>query len=439
MKTLYKFLLFFLLLSVTTFPQNRISETNNRNFKKLKTNLIQSERGNWKDTFREKQFYENNIHENRVIDKLLENGFLLIEEIYQRWEGSTWVNSGKDTYTYDENNNLTESVEQDWDGSAWVNYSKNSYTYDENNNLTERLMQWLNDSAWVNVHKEIYTYDENNNRTELLIHEWYPWAWEYVDAKVAYTYDENNNLTEWLMQWLNGGLWSNDSGWVNIWRNSYTYDENNNLTDELGQEWKDSAWVISWKSSYTYDENNNETEWFDQNWDDSVWVNYSKNSYTYDENNNETEWLDQHWDGSAWLNNLKYTYTHDENNNETEGLGQNWDGSSWVNYKKYSYKYLTVTKINEDLSLINSYSLSNNYPNPFNPSTIINYSIPRSSQVQIKLYDILGREVETLVNEVKSPGNYEVNFNASSLASGVYLYRLQAGSFVQTKKMMLLK
>ena len=67
MKTLYKFLLFFLLLSVTTFPQNRISGTNNRNFKELKTNLIKPERGNWKDTFREKQFYENNIDEKIVI------------------------------------------------------------------------------------------------------------------------------------------------------------------------------------------------------------------------------------------------------------------------------------------------------------------------------------------------------------------------------------
>ena len=96
--------------------------------------------------------------------------------------------------------------------------------------------------------------------------------------------------------------------------------------------------------------------------------------------------------------------------------------------------------------------LSQNYPNPFNPTTTIKYSIPNletrhasSLHVTLKVYDILGREVATLVNEEKPPGNYKVTFDAShtehgqSLASGVYLYRLQAGSFNETKKLILLK
>jgi len=83
--------------------------------------------------------------------------------------------------------------------------------------------------------------------------------------------------------------------------------------------------------------------------------------------------------------------------------------------------------------------LHQNYPNPFNPSTDISYSIPNSSLVQIKIFDVLGREVSTLLNEEKIAGNYKINFNASNLTSGVYFYRLQAGSFVQTKKMILIK
>ena len=85
------------------------------------------------------------------------------------------------------------------------------------------------------------------------------------------------------------------------------------------------------------------------------------------------------------------------------------------------------------------YSLSQNYPNPFNPSTKITYSVASLSSVVLKIYDILGREVVTLVNEEKPTGRYEVNFNASSLASGVYFYQIKAGSFIQTKKLMLLK
>jgi hypothetical protein len=93
--------------------------------------------------------------------------------------------------------------------------------------------------------------------------------------------------------------------------------------------------------------------------------------------------------------------------------------------------------------------LSQNYPNPFNPNTKIKYSLPQTSLVQIKVFDVLGNEIETLVNEEKLAGTYEVEFNVSSLsssvsakggyASGVYFYQLKAGDFVESKKMILLK
>ena len=85
------------------------------------------------------------------------------------------------------------------------------------------------------------------------------------------------------------------------------------------------------------------------------------------------------------------------------------------------------------------YVLRQNYPNPFNPSTTIKYELPKSSMVRLSVYDILGREVSVVVNERKNPGSYEVKFDGSSLASGVYFYRLQAGSFVQTRKLLLLR
>ena len=92
------------------------------------------------------------------------------------------------------------------------------------------------------------------------------------------------------------------------------------------------------------------------------------------------------------------------------------------------------------------YSLSQNYPNPFNPSTTIKYSIPVETRhgvspqnVSLKIFDILGREVATLVNKQQKAGNYEVHFNASHLTSGVYFYQLHSGSFVESRKMLLLK
>jgi|GEM_PF-1082681 len=91
-----------------------------------------------------------------------------------------------------------------------------------------------------------------------------------------------------------------------------------------------------------------------------------------------------------------------------------------------------------------AFSLSQNYPNPFNPSTTIKYSIPRDvrgekQEVRLMVYDILGREVETLVNKQQQAGNYEVNFNANNLSSGIYFYKLQSGSYTKSMKMLLIK
>lgn len=85
------------------------------------------------------------------------------------------------------------------------------------------------------------------------------------------------------------------------------------------------------------------------------------------------------------------------------------------------------------------YSLDQNYPNPFNPSTVIRYSIPKQSNVKLIIYDMLGKEVKTLINEIKQAGNYEAEFDGSNLASGVYIYKLESSNFTDVKKMVLLK
>jgi N-acetylneuraminic acid mutarotase len=99
----------------------------------------------------------------------------------------------------------------------------------------------------------------------------------------------------------------------------------------------------------------------------------------------------------------------------------------------------TVTGISTNQNLPKQYSLSQNYPNPFNPVTKISYELPKSGLVTLKIYDVLGKEVVTLVNEVKNAGSYSVDFNGASLSSGVYFYRLESNGFVSIKKMMLIK
>jgi 1,4-alpha-glucan branching enzyme len=100
---------------------------------------------------------------------------------------------------------------------------------------------------------------------------------------------------------------------------------------------------------------------------------------------------------------------------------------------------ITGVEGNNEKALVKSFDLKQNYPNPFNPSTVIKYQIPKAGIVKLKVYDILGREVSMLVNGEKSAGEYTVSFDGSRLASGVYFYTIQSGSYISTKKMLLLK
>ena len=100
----------------------------------------------------------------------------------------------------------------------------------------------------------------------------------------------------------------------------------------------------------------------------------------------------------------------------------------------------TLTSNNDSKSnLPTSYNLLQNYPNPFNPNTSIEFAIPAKQQVIIKVFNLLGQEIATLVNKEMNSGNYKINFDASKLSSGVYLYQLTAGKYIQTKKMILMK
>ena len=142
--------------------------------------------------------------------------------------------------------------------------------------------------------------------------------------------------------------------------------------------------------------------------------------------------------GADWINvsdgltNLFVTSLVIQNNYLFAGCGNN----GWVWRRPLSEM---ITDVKDDEQLPKEFTLYQNYPNPFNPSTKISWQLPVGNIVKLKVYDILGREIITLVNEYKPLGKYETEFNAANFPSGVYFYRIQAGSFVETKKMMLLK
>lgn len=156
----------------------------------------------------------------------------------------------------------------------------------------------------------------------------------------------------------------------------------------------------------------------------------------------ETEFY-MDYSGSTLTDSFKeYNYTWLTSEGHTFKVDVSRDSSSGnvlLTEIEINYSGAAATAVESYNELSAGYVLSQNYPNPFNPSTTINYQIPQSSFVSLKVFDVLGREVASLVNKQQSQGNYTVNFNASNLPSGVYIYKITAGNFVQTKKLMLLK
>ncbi len=99
--------------------------------------------------------------------------------------------------------------------------------------------------------------------------------------------------------------------------------------------------------------------------------------------------------------------------------------------------YSSIVEV--EVKIPNKFGLNQNYPNPFNPTTTINYEIAKETNVSLKVYDAIGNQVATLVNEIKPAGTYEVVFDASNLSNGVYFYEIKAGNFTATKKLILMK
>jgi len=151
--------------------------------------------------------------------------------------------------------------------------------------------------------------------------------------------------------------------------------------------------------------------------------------------------------GAYWLGTLKFNYLSQGCCINMEFLNNSSVFNGLTTPMVYSTDWsftnptpCMISGVNQVITEVpTQYTLSQNYPNPFNPATSIKFSVPKSGFVSLKVYDILGREVAILVNQVKSAGTYIVDFDASAFTSGMYFYRMEANDFVSVKKMVLVK
>jgi len=142
-------------------------------------------------------------------------------------------------------------------------------------------------------------------------------------------------------------------------------------------------------------------------------------------------------DGAAWTTQYTVAAGSFYHMTKSRSGATIWAVRSNGGISRYGAPIIGVNPISTETP--SNYSVSQNYPNPFNPTTKINFALPKSGLVTLKVYDVVGKEVATLVNEVKNVGTYSVDFNASNLSSGIYFYKVSVNGFSEVKKMMLVK
>ncbi len=405
------------------------------------------------------------------------NGGGIISTLVENWENNDWVNYELTTFSFDLNKNETGYVIQDWKNNDWENSLKYGIILNEKAYPEIDSLQFWENNNWQNKFKHFYTYNSNNDVTEMLTQTWNDTTNMWTNLmKLNINYNDEYKITENYTE-----VWS-DTGWSSFQREFYNYDVNTKLcTDrktqmKMGDEWMDlsritysynnenlkteelheswiffqSKWTKSISYQYEYNGDAQEVTKIIEEWDVSTGAKtkYQKISTSYT-NNFISEELIQEWGDNNWVNTDLNTYTI-EDNQITVTLWQKWDSTNnkWYNFQRWTNTYGNAFSVETDKPLKNNFILSQNYPNPFNPTTTIKYSIPlldrlhatsQQMYVQLKVYDVLGNEVATLVNEEKHAGNYQVTFNASNLASGIYYYTLKFNGKSITKKCLLIK
>jgi hypothetical protein len=376
----------------------------------------------------------------------------MLSELYEEWSNGQWVILFRHICTYDANGNMLSYLTETWTNSQWVNWQRYTYTYDANGNTLSELQEDWENGQWVNWFRSTYTYDASGNPLSYLNEYWENGQW-VNNFRKTFTYDANGNmLTEFeeVCQY---------DQWVNCYRSTYTYDANGNPLSNLHEYWENGQWVNNWRTTYAYDVNGNQLSQMTERWRYGVWWPVSRFTYTYDANGNMLSEL-RETSENGWVNDARFSYTYDLVGNLTAYWHERWVSSSWTyedtplkpltdsagNYYEYQGFYITISYrtiltalSSESENVPSDYSLSQNYPNPFNPSTTIRYALPTRSQVTLAVFNTLGQHVALLLQREQEAGYHEAVFNASDLASGVYLYRLQAGDFVQTKRLVLVR
>ncbi|MBI2417051.1 MAG: T9SS type A sorting domain-containing protein, partial [Ignavibacteriales bacterium] len=293
---------------------------------------------------------------------------------------------------------------------------------DNNGNLISELYEWYLNTAWTPSSRNTLTYDAQGNTQTVLREVYSNGIWTNVN-KYTYTHDLAAKKATGLAQaWTNGA-------WEFEWRYEFSFNDFGYVVTYINETWLGSDWGDKYMLSRVYNTSGYVLTELEQEFLNNTWANIAKREYEYDLYGNAVKGSSYLFSGGTWLP-----------GKGTLNLSYNEGGNYYSNIGTViSIQYTALTGNDKPVERANTFSLEQNFPNPFNPETVIRYTLPVSSNVRLRVFDVIGNEVATLVNSVQEAGTHSARFNGAGMASGIYLCRIEAGNFVTVKKMSLLK
>jgi hypothetical protein len=329
-----------------------------------------------------------------------------------------WLNSNRTSETYDSLGNLVFEVGENWNNNNWSISSRETFAYDSNRNITSDLFEHINNFDSVNDFIITYKYNNNGKLKESLLKNWDSTFW-VNSSKLTISYDSKGDKDSMLFEsWL-GESWTNNLLWT-------LTNENHIINSYEAKSWDGSQWALTERGNFKDNTNGDWIYGLYQVWNGSLWNDKSRFTYFYNNGSYFTYGLNEICINGQWI--------------PGDGLFQITNPHLLQAFIATEVSiYYKISSVEEKENIAEGYELYQNYPNPFNPSTTIKFTIPYSGFVQLKVYNILGREITTLVNGFRSKGYNEIKFDASKLSSGIYIYQIISGSYVKSKMMMLKK
>lgn len=409
-----------------------------------------------------------------------------------------WEPSGRQVTTRDDQNRATENRFENWDPDAnggagdWMPAQRSVNTYNDQGRLLTNTTEIFNEDTgeFEIFFRTTRTYDGSGELVLERIFESALFGPLALSIRRAFEYNQNQDVTRELIQSYDDV----SASWVNSGLELNTYDENGEEVENLEQDWDETAnagsgdWVNDERTVTAFTPNSSDptlTVETEQVWDSGDWLNVEREvvevsasaphltetEQFWDPNapgksGSQGAWIndkrtqatiegsfptvsvDQVWDPAAgggagdWVNEERDSITLDPDRGViTESLTELWDGAAFVNDSRLLMTYVEVGGGNPTSvageRVVAGFELRGNYPNPFTSTTRIQFQLATTEHVTVEVFDMLGRQVVSLLDEQLTPGSHEVSFDARSLPAGLYVYRLAAGEQSVTANMVL--